>query len=228
MSKDRIERREVLAAISVPLAMAAVVAALALLSPVVAVQKPTGALKVHGRDVTSENWAARFSLADSGGRKLTLEDEKGRFVLLTFGYTHCPDACPATLARLAQVRRFLDKDAQDVQVLFVTIDPERDTGPFLERYVRTFDPTFIGLRGTDDEIDEAATSFHADYQIGKYEGQVLVEHTVDTYLVDRDGRVRVVLPFSLSARQVVEDVRTVMAAGAGCRPRSAGLDRSRM
>ena len=110
----------------------------------------------------------------------------------------------------------MDQDASRLQVLFITIDPERDTAEFLGRYVRAFDPTFVGLRGTDAQTDAAATAFHADYEIMDYQGQILVSHTVDTYLIDPDGRVREVLPHRLSAREIAEDVRTVLTTEASC------------
>jgi len=219
MSEFEAERRAGLVAVLVPLAAALAIAALAALTQAKAWLQP--ASRFHGRDVTSEHWKAAFSLTDSSGRVISLADLKGKAVLLAFGYTHCPDACPTTLARLAEVRRLMDKDASRLQVVFVTIDPERDTGQFLERYVQAFDPTFVGLRGTDAQTDAAATAFHADYDITDYRGQIFVSHTADTYLIDPDGRVRDVLPHTLSAREIAEDVRTVLTAEAGCWPRGA-------
>jgi len=162
----------------------------------------------------------KFSLNDSSDHRVCLENEKGKVVLLTLGYTHCADACPSTPARLAQMRRLLEKDAEAVQVIFVTIDPDRDAGPFLQRYMRAFDPSFVGLHGLDNETDAAATSFHADYRIGKFENEVLAEHTVDSYLVDGNGHMRVVLPHLHSAQQVVDGVRAVFADQADCTPRA--------
>jgi protein SCO1/2 len=216
MSEFEGERRAGLIAVLAPLAAALAIAALVAFTPALAWLKPASASQFHGRDVTSENWGAAFSLTDSSGRRVSLVDQKGKVVLLAFGYTHCPDACPTTLARLAEVRRLLGKDAAQVQVLFVTVDPERDTEQLLGRYVRAFDPTFIGLRGDDSQTDAAATAFHADYQIMNYQGEILVEHTVATYLIDPGGHVRVVLPASLSAREIVEDVRSVLDASTGC------------
>jgi protein SCO1/2 len=96
------------------------------------------------------------------------------------------------------------------------VDPERDTGQLLGHYVQAFDPTFMGLRGDDTQTDAAATAFHADYRIMEYQGEILVSHTVDTYLIDPGGHVRVVLPVSLSAREIVEDVRSVLDERADC------------
>jgi protein SCO1/2 len=216
MSDSEAERRAGLVAVLVPLAAALAIAALAAFVQAPAWLKP--ASHFHGRDVTSENWKAMFSLTDPSGHQISLADLKGKAVLLAFGYTHCPDACPTTLARLAEVRRLMDRDASRLQVVFVTIDPKRDTGQFLERYVQAFDPTFVGLRGTDAQTDAAATAFHADYEIADYQGQILVSHTVDTYLIDPGGRVRDVLPHTMSAREIAEDVRTVLTVEASCWP----------
>ena len=180
--------------------------------------RPVG--RFHGWDITSERWNATFALTDASGRGVTPADWKGKAVLLAFGYTHCPDACPATLATLAEVRRLMGKDAPRLQVLFVTVDPERDGAQFLGRYVQAFDPTFVGLRGTDTQTRAAATAFRAYYEISRQQGEVLVSHTVNTYLMDPGGCVRDVLPNSLSARDIAEDVKTVLASKQNCRPGS--------
>jgi protein SCO1 len=217
MSDPGSESRAGLVAITVPLVVAAAIA-LAAFTPALGWLRTDPPLHFHGRDVTPENWGAPFTLTDPAGHRVSLADQKGKAVLLAFGYTHCPDACPATLARLAEVRRLIGRNAQQVQVLFVTIDPERDTGPMLGRYVTAFDPTFIGLRGTDAETDAVTTAFHADYQIMKYNGEVLVGHSVETYLIDPTGHMRVVMPNRLSAREVADDVRSVLAAPSNCWP----------
>jgi protein SCO1/2 len=211
MSEPTRERRERIFAVAVPVVAVAAIAGLAALNPALSWLGPAPALHFHGRDVTAQNWDARFTLTDPAGHRVSLADQKGKAVLLAFGYTHCPDACPTTLARLAEVRRLMGADAQRVQVLFVTVDPDRDTGPMLGRYVKAFDPTFIGLRGSDAETDAVATAFHADYGIMKYQGEILVEHSVETYLIDPSGHTRVVIPYTLAAREVADDVRSVLA-----------------
>jgi protein SCO1/2 len=211
MSEPKRETRERLFAVVAPLVAAAAIAGLAALTPALSWLGPEAAVHFHGRDVTTQHWGAAFTLTDPAGHRVSLADERGKAVLLAFGYTHCPDACPTTLARLAEVRHLMGGDAQRVQVLFVTVDPERDTGPMLGRYVTAFDPTFIGLRGSDDETDAVATAFHADYEITEYQGETLVGHSVETYLIDPTGRTRVVIPHTLSAREIADDVRSVLA-----------------
>jgi protein SCO1 len=217
MSEPESESRAGLVAVAVPLLVAAAIA-LAAFTPALGWLGSGPPTHFHGRDVTAQDWGTPFTLTDPAGRRVSLADQKGKAVLLAFGYTHCPDACPATLARLAEVRRLIGRDAPRVQVLFVTIDPERDTGPMLGRYVTAFDPTFIGLRGNDAETDAVATAFHADYQIMKYQGEILVGHTVETYLIDPAGHLRVVMPNRLSAREIADDVRSVLAGSSICWP----------
>lgn len=169
-------------------------------------------LVLNGKNVGPKDWRAAFSLLDPSGRRRTPGDFPGKALLVAFGYTRCPDACPTTLARLARVRQLLGADASRLQVIFITIDPERDTPELLGNYMQAFDPTFVALRGNDAETDAAAHAFHADYSLVQHGNDVLVEHTVDTYLVDSGGRIRDVLGYYLTADEVAQDVRAVLAA----------------
>lgn len=173
-------------------------------------------LALNGNDVGTQDWRPSYSIPDTTGARRNPESFAGRALLLSFGYTHCPDACPTTLARLAQVRRLLGTNADQVQVVFVTIDPARDKAALLQGYVREFDPSFVALRGNDEETDATATAFHADYHLLQEGKKIFVEHTVDTYLVDPKGRVRVVLPYQLTARQVADDVLVVLREAGLC------------
>jgi len=174
---------------------------------------PAPALVLHGRDIGAEQWDAAFTLNDTTGAPRTLADFRGKVVLLAFGYTHCPDVCPTTLAKFAEVRRLLGADAARVQALFVTIDPERDTAELLRAYVPAFDPSFIGLRGSEAQTDAATKAFHANYQIVEYQGNVMVDHTASTYIIDTRGRARVVSPYDQPAAQLAEDVRALLRQG---------------
>lgn len=169
--------------------------------------------RFHGRDVTSENWAPDFHLTDASGQARTLSDFRGKVVLLAFGYTHCPDACPTTLAKFAEARRLLGADAQRVQALFVTVDPARDSAKVLRAYVPHFDPSFIGLRGTPAQTDEAVKSFHASYQIIERHGEIEVDHTASTYVIDEHGNARIVTPYDQSARALADDVLVLFHNG---------------
>ncbi|WP_175705051.1 SCO family protein, partial [Burkholderia ambifaria] len=123
----------------------------------------------------------------------TLADFKGRAVVLFFGYTHCPDVCPTTLAELAQAMQQLGPEAKRVQVLLVTLDPERDTAPLLAQYVAAFDPSFIALRPADDaQLRQVAKDFRIYYAkaAGKTPGSYTMDHTAASYVFDPDGKLR--------------------------------------
>lgn len=164
----------------------------------------------HGRDITPEHWDGAFTLADVDGKPRTLADFRGKIVLLSFGYTHCPDVCPTTLAKFAEARRLLGADGERVQGVFVTIDPERDTAELLRAYVPAFDATFLGLRGTEAQTDAVTKAFHANYQIVQYQGNTLVDHTASTYIIDATGVPRVVTPYDQDARALADDVRALI------------------
>ncbi len=175
--------------------------------------RPGPAQRFQARDVSQEGWEAEFTLNDTSDRPRTLEEFRGKVVVLTFGYTNCPDYCPTTLAKLAEVRRQLGADGDRVQVLLVTVDPERDRAQLLGRYVTAFDPTFLGLRGTEDQTDALTRGLHASYQIARYQGQTLVEHTASSYVIDPQGRTRLVSPYDQTARSLADDLRTLLRAG---------------
>lgn len=166
-----------------------------------------GRRPLNGRDLGEPGWPAAFDLRDARGRERTAADLRGRVGLVTFGYTHCPDTCPTTLLRLAEVRKLLGREADKVQVVFITIDPDRDSAPLLGEYVGAFDASFWALRGSSSTIDAAARAFHAEYQVSREGGEVHVEHTVDVFLVNPRGWIREVLPPYLPAGRVAEDVR---------------------
>jgi protein SCO1/2 len=171
------------------------------------------ALVFHGRDITGEHWDGAFTLTDAEGKPRSLGDFRGKIVLLSFGYTHCPDVCPTTLAKFAEARRLLGADGARVQALFVTIDPERDTAELLRAYVPAFDPSFIGLRGSEAQTDAVTRAYHANYQVVQYQGSILVDHTASTYIVDAQGHPRVITPYDQTARALADDVLTLLRSG---------------
>jgi protein SCO1/2 len=164
----------------------------------------------HGRDITAEGWSGAFSLSDPDGKPRSLADFRGRIVLLSFGYTHCPDVCPTTLAKFAEARRLLGVDADRVQGVFVSIDPERDTAELLQAYVPAFDPTFVGLRGSEAQTDAVTRAFHANYQIVQFQGNTLVDHTASTYIIDARGQPRVITPYDQPARLLADDILALL------------------
>jgi protein SCO1/2 len=154
-----------------------------------------------------------FTLEAAGNQQVSLSDFRGQYVFLYFGYTFCPDACPITLSMLSQVRDQLGDDADRMQVIMVTVDPERDTPAVLADYVTRFDPSFIGLAGTKEAIDAAGQPFGLFYQRneGTTSGGYLVDHTTRTYLIDPDGNALVAYPHDVPAESVVEDLRWLLS-----------------
>ena len=163
-------------------------------------------------DVSSQYAQADFHLADAGGNPRTLADYRGKVVAMFFGYTHCPDVCPTTLADMAQVMRLLDKDAGKVQVLFVTLDPARDTREMLAQYVPAFHPAFVGLSGDAVATAQAAKAFGVMYQKqeGKNGGYTL-DHSAGTYLIAPDGKFVLLAPYQQKTEWLVQDIKLLLA-----------------
>ena len=160
--------------------------------------KPTGSrLQFSHTDITGADFAREFELTSHHGQSVRLADFKGKVVVLFFGFMHCPDVCPTTLSELNVVMERLGADAKHVQVLFVTVDPERDTLENLSSYMGAFNPDFLGLSGTADEIATVTQEFKVIYQ--KVEGSMSdtysVDHSAGTYVFDRDGQVRLFVPY---------------------------------
>ena len=163
-----------------------------------------------GSDVTGANFGRDFQLADPDGRERSLADFRGKVVLLFFGFTQCPDVCPTALARAAEVRRQLGADGDRVQVIVVTVDPERDTAALLRHATTTFDPTFLGLRSDVQGTRRVADEFHVFYQKVPTGGSYTMDHTALTYVFDAKGRLRLLLRHDQTAAQYVSDLRTLM------------------
>jgi protein SCO1 len=185
---------------------------LLLLLVVVALLPGCGAADNHefaGAVLPETQTTPDFTLTAAGNNPVSLSDFRGQYVFIYYGYTFCPDFCPATLAKLARVREGLGDDAGRMQVVMVTVDPERDTPETLAEYVSLFDPTFVGLSGTTDEIDAAGQPYGIFYQ--KNEGSAatgyLVDHSTRTYLIDPEGKARVAYPHDAAVEDIVADLR---------------------
>lgn len=163
-------------------------------------------------DITGASYARDFALTDHGGQKRTLADYRGKVVLLFFGYTQCPDVCPTTMADMAQVKARLGPAADRFQVLFVTVDPERDTPQLLAQYVPNFDPTFVGLYGNADEVARTAKEFKVFYQKvpGKTATSYGIDHTAGSYVFDGQGRLRLFVKHSQSVDSIAADVKRLL------------------
>jgi len=179
----------------------------------VAACSPT-APKFEGSDVTGIGYARDFRLIDHTGKTRTLADFRGKVVVLFFGYTQCPDVCPTTLSELAATMQKLGPDAERVQVLFVTVDPERDSPDLLARYVPAFNPRFLGLYGDVAATEATAKEFKILYQKqpGPTPGTYSVDHSAGTYIFDPEGRLRVYESYGRGPEVFAHDIRALLHA----------------
>jgi protein SCO1/2 len=161
---------------------------------------------------TTASYAQDFRLTDHDGRTRSLADYRGKAVLLFFGYLQCPNFCPITLARLAEAMQLLGADAQRVQVLFITVDPERDPPQALKEYVTNFNPAFVGLHTTPAATPELALKFRVYYRKvpGATPDNYHIDHAVFSYAYDPTGRLRLRLSDSLSAADIAADLRRLL------------------
>jgi len=165
-----------------------------------------------GALVNSPQPVPNFTLTSANG-PVSLNDFSGQYVFLYFGYTFCPDVCPGTLSNLAAVREELGQDGDKMQVIMISVDPERDTPEVLETYVAHFDPTFLGITGTKEEIDAAGEPFGIFYEIheGSAASGYLVDHTARSFLIDPEGNARVAYPHDASRDGIVADLEWFLA-----------------
>ena len=173
---------------------------------------PLGAASpFRGIDVSGAGYARGFELTDFNGQTRHLTDFKGRVVMLYFGFVQCPDVCPTALTRAAGVMQQLGPQAADLQVIFVTVDPERDTPALLREYMASFDPSFLALTGGLDAIRQTADEFRVYYKKVPTGSSYTMDHTALSYLFDRQGRVRVVLRHEQTVGDYTADVKTLLA-----------------
>lgn len=164
-----------------------------------------------GLDITGAPYGRRLALTDQHGLHRTLEDFKGKVVMLYFGFVQCPDVCPTALTRAAEVKRRLGDQGKRLQVLFVTVDPERDTPDLLRSYMAAFDPDFLALTGSAAEIKATADEFRAHYKKVPTGSSYTMDHSALSYLFDAQGRLRVALRHAQTADEYLADIRTLMA-----------------
>ncbi len=157
----------------------------------------------------------KFNLVNDLGKPVTAADYHGKVVMLYFGYTHCPDVCPLTLVHLHTDMKKLGKLADGVRILFVTVDPARDTPQVLHQYVTAFDPRIVGLTGTPGQIEALAKRYRAYFQRAKPDqsGDYLVNHSAGIYIFDRKGRARLIASNGDPRSQVVHDMRLLLEQG---------------
>lgn len=167
----------------------------------------------EGVDITGADYARDFHLTDASGKPRSLSDYRGKAVVLFFGYTQCPDVCPTTMAELQSVMKSLGPDADRVQVLFVTLDPARDTPALLSQYVPAFDPRFVGLFGDEAATVQTAKDFKVFYQKvpGPTPTSYTLDHTAGSYVFDPQGRIRLFLRQGQSAESVTHDLKILLS-----------------
>ncbi|MBL8454281.1 MAG: SCO family protein [Zoogloea sp.] len=164
-------------------------------------------------DITGANYAKGFQLTDHTGAPRSLADYRGKVVTLFFGYTQCPDVCPTNLLGMAEVMRQLGPDADRLQVLFITVDPERDTQALLAEYVPAFDKRFTGLYGDASTTAAVARDFKVFYQKqGDTKGSAYtVDHSTGTYVFDPQGRLRLYVKHGEKPEVIAGDLRKLLA-----------------
>jgi protein SCO1/2 len=169
--------------------------------------------KFHAADLSGVTWGKDFALTDHYGKHRTLADFRGKTVIIFFGYTQCPDVCPTNLSTLREVMNTLGPDAERVQMLFVTVDPERDTQELLAQYVAAFHPGFIGLYGDAATTVATAKDFKVFYvkQPGSTPTTYTVDHTAGSYVIDSHGKLRLYIKHGETPGRIADDLRLLLA-----------------
>ncbi len=165
----------------------------------------------RGIDLTGAPYGRNFRLTDADGRERTLADYKGKAVLMYFGFVQCPDVCPTALIRAAKVKQLLGADGDKLQVIFITIDPERDTPEVIKAYTAAFDPSFIGLYGDAKRTRETADEFKVYYKQVPTGSSYTMDHSALSYAFDPQGRLRLALRHEQTAEDYAHDLRQLLA-----------------
>ncbi len=163
-------------------------------------------------DITGADYASDFQLTDHNGQVRTLKDFNGKLVVMFFGYTQCPDVCPTSMAELAQAKKLMGADGAKMQGVFVTVDPARDTADVLKAYMANFDPTFLALRGTPEQLATMAKDFKVYYKKveGKTPTSYTMDHTAASYVYDTQGRLRLYTRYGSGAPALASDLQLLL------------------
>ena len=178
---------------------------------------PDAPPKFEAVDITGANWGKDFKLIDHTGRERTLADFRGKAVAMFFGFANCPDVCPTAMAGLAEVMNLLGDDSRRVQVLFVTVDPKRDTPEMLSQYVPAFHPSFLGLHGDPAATERMAKEFKVYYRVNQVNehGAYSVDHSGQILVFDQQSRLRLFMKPELSPETMVRDLRLLLKESKG-------------
>ncbi|GAC1536383.1 MAG: SCO family protein [Ramlibacter sp.] len=165
-------------------------------------------------DLTGADYARDFQLPDTEGKVRSLGDFRGKAVVVFFGYTHCPDVCPTTMAELAQARKLLGADGARVQGIFITLDPERDTPELLKAYSASFGPDFVALRGSLEQTAALARDFKVYFRKvdGNTPGSYTLDHTAASFVYDPQGRLRLYARYGAGAQAMADDLKLLLQA----------------
>lgn len=171
-------------------------------------------LEFRGVDVTGADYARDLPLTDQNGQARSMKDFAGKVVVVFFGFTQCPDVCPTSMQELAEVKKALGKDGERLQGIFVTVDPDRDTPEVLKAYMANFDPTFLALRGTPEQLAAVAKDFKIYYKKveGKTPTSYSMDHSAGSYIYDPAGRLRIYSRYGGGVQALTEDVRALLNA----------------
>jgi protein SCO1 len=163
-------------------------------------------------DLTGADYAKDFQLADHNSQPRSLKDFRGKLVVLFFGYTQCPDVCPTTMAELAEAKKLMGADGNKVQGIFVTVDPERDTAEVLKGYMANFDPTFLALRGTPEQVAALAKDFKVYFKKvdGKTPTSYTMDHSAASFVYDTQGRLRLYTRYGSGAQALASDLQLLL------------------
>jgi len=178
--------------------------------------EPNSKASFRSIDITGAEYARKLDLPDAEGKPRNLGEFKGKVVVVFFGYTQCPDVCPTTMAELSQVKRALGDEGARLQGIFVTVDPERDTGAVLKAYVDNFSAGFVGLRGNAEQTQQAAREFKVFFAKvpGKTESSYTIDHTAGAYIFDPQGRIRLFSRNGAGPKALEEDIRALLRESA--------------
>ncbi|QTD47493.1 SCO family protein [Ottowia testudinis] len=172
---------------------------------------PQAGQSFRGIDITGAPYGRDFKLPDADGKERTLADFRGKLVLLYFGFVQCPDVCPTALTRAVETRRLLGADGERLQVVFITVDPERDTPEVLKAYMAAFDPSFVALRPSPEQLKATAAEFKAYYKAVPTGSSYTMDHSALSYIFDAQGRLRLALRHEQTAQDYAHDIALLMS-----------------
>lgn len=167
-------------------------------------------VRFNGLDISDVGYARNWSMPDADGKTRTLADFAGKVVFVFFGFAQCPDVCPTTMLEMAEVKEQLGEDGKRLQIVFVTVDPERDTPEVLREYLANFDPDAVPLIGTPEQLAAMAKEFRVTYRKVPTEGGYTMDHTAAGYVYDTQGKLRLYVRYGTPVDQVAADVRQLL------------------